>query len=224
MSGRYGLSAETAESIAKKLHYTSAQTNYFVDLVESLHARTKLAREQAKKRLAKQSRDLIFKELNDRELDLLSNWYYAAVLELLSINSSSTLTLIAKRLEISKDQVDEAIRVLLRLGKIEKVGEKFIVNDEFFIAYGPTPKPVIRRFHNEVMRQVSHSIESTPVDARKNLSAIFSIDSSKVESARTWLDEMNKEFFKKFCSDGNKNTVMAFGLHLVQIAEGISND
>ena len=56
----------------------------FVDLIEVKHGRAKVQRESAKLRLKVRKGEPQFRNISSKEFTLLSKWYYAAVLELLS--------------------------------------------------------------------------------------------------------------------------------------------
>lgn len=224
MSGRYGLSASTAKLISSKLHYTTQQTSYFVDLVESKHSRTKLGREQALKRVKAISVPEVFEQISESQSDILGKWFYAAVLEIISSQNIFEPTKIARHLRLSIDEVNEGIQVLLRLGVLKKVGKKFEAQNEFLIANGSRSKSIFKKFHNEVLDQVKIAIIEKPLESRKNISTIFSLDCDRLDSARDWLDQMHKQFIKEFGAKGSHNAVMALGVHLIPVSDGVADD
>lgn len=219
MKGRYGLSAVVAKTIAEKLHFSADQASYFIDLVESKHARTALAREQAAKRLNRKSNSVNFQPISEEKLDLLSKWYYSAILEMFEVNSSIGPNELAVSLRISRAEVDEGIRLLLQNGVLTKVGNEYKANSDYLMAYSQSPKPAIKTFHAEILDQVKSAIVREPVENRKNLSTVFSFDSSQTDAAREWLVDMHDQFFKKFGSAGKSDSVMALGVHLVPLNE-----
>lgn len=79
LSRRYGLSRVAAQGIAKRIGLAKEECRRFLDLVESEHARSKVAREAAKDRLNSDSEQ---SQLQMDAFAIVSDWYHFAILEL----------------------------------------------------------------------------------------------------------------------------------------------
>jgi uncharacterized protein (TIGR02147 family) len=118
LTGKFGLSREAAELIAKRLGYSKDETTRFCDLVEARHARGKVKRDLARERISKTKG--FYKNVGLDGFKLISDWYHFAIMELSLVEGfKSDAKWIAKRLGISIHEVTAAIERLKRLDLVE---------------------------------------------------------------------------------------------------------
>jgi uncharacterized protein (TIGR02147 family) len=213
---RYGLAAASAKTIAEKLGLDKERTNYFIDLVEVAHSRSKVARVQARERIEKVQKAAHYR--NARDIQLLDRWYFAAILELINTRAGQVKTAeIASALGISNHEATDAIRTLIKIGEIKKTKSGFAVNNEFITVKGSTPQKTIREYHTQLLDQMKHAIHREPIPKRKNLSTVFAFDTCDSERAREWLAKMHQKFMDEFGVSKNPDKVYALGIHLVPL-------
>jgi uncharacterized protein (TIGR02147 family) len=213
---RYGLAAESAKFIAKKIGFDDEKINYFIDLVEVQHSRSEVARVQAADRIKKMQNAANYR--NAKDVQLLDQWYYAAILELINTRDGQIKSAeVAKLLGISSLEANEAIKMLIKMGEIKKTKSGFAVNDDFITVKGETPQKTIREYHAQLLEQTKQAIQREPIPKRKNLSTVFAFDSSDSERAREWLSKMHQKFMDEFGVSKNPDKVYALGIHLVPL-------
>ncbi len=218
--GRDGISRTTAEEIAKRLSMSAEQSAYFLDLVESQHSRTALGREQAKKRLQAYHKKICFEELKGNTSSLFDEWYYTAVLELITLNHGNVdIERFAKSLKISRSEVKKALVSLENLGTISASADRFVRNKFFLKAKSATPSTTLRKFHKQLLKMGSQAIDDQSIEERKMLNSIISVDKRRLNEARDWLTKMHEEFMSEFATSENATSVYGFGLQLFKIAE-----
>ncbi len=163
--------------------------------------------------------------LNDDKLEYLLKWYHAAILELLSINGPGMrIASMAADLDISEAQVEEGLKCLLGLGIISKTAAGFSRNDKIISAERSTPSAIIKNYHHQILDKTNEAIDHVPIEKRKNLSAIFSFDSSRAEEARNWIAARHFEFLSEFGNSSSADRVYAVSTHLVPIDKGSRYD
>lgn len=218
--GRHGISGDTAQKIARQLNFDTDQTEVFVDMVESEHARNKVAREQAGIRLKARLGKVDFSTLSEQQMSLFEHWYYPAVLELVTAQVKSySLAEIAQRLNISLAQAQEAMEVLLQLQIIKKEGGQFVRSHRHLSGLSPVPSEVVRSFHRQIMKLASEKIERQPIAEREFLSTVFSFDKSKVDEAKKWLEKMHFEFLEKFSTDSGADSVYGLAVQFFKMTD-----
>ncbi len=215
LNKRHGISRKVAEEIAVKLKFDSDKKQFFCDLVESTHARTKLEKTQARERLKK------FRDgFDDKvaEPTMLSHWYYPAVLEIVNnYGSAEKSSQISERLGISETQVDGAIRYLKQAGLVAKQRTRRHTK-----AASTLPSKVIRDWHQQLIELSKKALELQPIEKRKYVSSVFAMEKSRVEEARKWLSRVHQEFLDEFVTSGDADCVYTIAGQLFQLDDGAS--
>jgi uncharacterized protein (TIGR02147 family) len=219
LNRRYGISAVTAKKIALSLKYNDEQTNFFIDLVESEHGRTKVDREQAQTRLSRY-RANVEQTLPTAHFELIKKWYYAATIELIKVRGPKiSVAEIAKALRISRSEAEDAIEVLVRLDEISVMHEGFVANNRLKTATAATPNLLVRESHKQYLELAAKAIDRAHFSKRKARSTVFSFNSQRTEEVRIWIEKMHQEFLAKFCEEENVDAVAAVGIYFHRIDE-----
>ncbi len=99
--GKIGISKKKAQLIADQLSFTAEDTAYFVDLVVSESARSKIARIEAQQRLNQYRSSFNAISLDAEAFQLVSSWYSFPIMELVRIfGTKANHSFLAKRLGI----------------------------------------------------------------------------------------------------------------------------
>jgi uncharacterized protein (TIGR02147 family) len=221
LRGRYGISAQTAKQFSLKLKFNKRQTEFFVALVESQHARTKIERESAKETLRKFDNTKALTPIDPASYSYLEKWFYPAALEAISVHGPKISSLkLAQVLKISEKDAKAATQVLLSLKLIEETPAGYVRTQQHLEAEAVGSSSVLRNFHKQMLEIAKEAIEQQPLAKRKNLSTTFSIESSRVENARAWLEKMHQKFIDEFASNGTADKVYACSSALFQLDYG----
>lgn len=213
LNSNCGISMSAAVRICKSLELTAEQTMYFLDLVRSKYSRNASERNEAKKRLPQYPDKRTTRTIQNSESDLLSEWYYIPLIELLVLKTATPDESIQKILGLSAAKLQEAKMTLLKSGHlvIDENGrlQKSIPN---VIVQSKTPSESVRRFHREVLKRAIEGV-SQPIDRKKYLSTYFIIKSELLTEARDELAKLREAFLKKFSDEGG-DKVYCFAIQL----------
>jgi uncharacterized protein (TIGR02147 family) len=221
LKGRYGLSPDKALKIAERLGFTDDHKAYFRDLVAAKHARSSAAREAASRRVHALRPRLQYQILQESQLLAHSSWEFPAVRQFIRLKDGDvTLQELSRRLRIPRQKVADVVDGLVTLGLLERDGSRFKMKDANLRSDSPVPSAAIRSLHKSILHLAGERIETEPIPERKYLSSVFTVKASRIEEAREWLEEMNREFLEKFHDDKNPTDLYAFALQLFKVAGG----
>jgi uncharacterized protein (TIGR02147 family) len=221
MAKNHGISGKTAERIAEKLQFSGRKKRFFIDLVESQHARAHFEKEAATARLRRTVVDA--ETVPSTDFDLISKWFYPAVLELVSVRHGEIdAEHIAERLNISVSQATDALDRLCARGALKKLKKGYARVKRYLDVDSVTPAPVVRNFHRQMLNLAADEIEFQPIERRKYLSTVLSFDEAQLQRAREWLTRMQKEFVEEFGTFKTSTSVYGFGIQLFQLDRGKS--
>jgi uncharacterized protein (TIGR02147 family) len=215
-----GISLSTARKIADNMRLSELEKDYFLKLVIAGHSRNRSIRENAIKSIQNYKTRRIFMSLRESYKELLSRWYYIALIEMVSVNRPKALPEIAKALEISEEEVTAALAHLSDKGFIEK-SEKGVWQKctAFLKVESTTPSHMIRGYHKEFLSKASRALENQPIKSRKYLSTVFAVKKERIDEARKELERFNESFLQKYTANQSADGVYAFSLQLFQIDE-----
>ena len=138
---------------------------------------------------------------------LVKDWYHFAILEIFECDPKIKVSEICSRLELPSIHVEGAILRLQRLGLLKKEADKFIPTTCLHTSHD-IPSEAIKKSHVLLLDKAKKSLHSQPVSARDFTSTIFSMPADKVQEAKDFISEFNKEFARKFGSESVKNNTI----------------
>lgn len=221
-SKKQGLSKLKALNISKTLAFNAIESDYFSTLVESEHARSKIAREAASLRLQK-FRSSNVKKYRNKVFEFVSSWEYLAILELVQLkNARSEVNWIASKLGLTKQRANECIKKLVSEKLIEKKRNKFVRRDKSFMMWGDDiPSRSIRNFHTGVIEKSLDSMECDSIEKRAFRSTVIQADPSRLQEANKMIEKFSVEL-NKFLNNGNKaSEVYYFSTQLFPVTKEI---
>ncbi len=191
LNGKKGISPKRSIEIAKLLNLPEWQKNYFCDLVTVEHAKSSLAKEDAKFRLKEKSQQNHLKTMNQSAQRSLTSWVDLAILELTNLpDFQSKSKWIAKTLDVDEKIVKTAVDRLFQTNLLEKDSDgSWKDASPLFSSSDGVPSESIRRFHKSVLNLAIEKIENEPIDKRTAKSVVFSISEDRVQKAQKILDE-----------------------------------
>lgn len=222
-SKKQGLSKSKAIDISRILGFNAIEADYFSTLVESEHARSKVARGAASLRLQKFRVNNVSKYRN-KVFEFVSSWEYLAIIELIQLlHTRSDITWIANKLGLTKRRANECIKKLLDEKLIEKKNNKFIRKDKSFMMWGDDiPSRSIRNFHKGVIQKSLDSMERDSIGKRSFRSTVIQVDPSRMEEANRMIEGFSIEL-NKFLNNGNSaSEVYYFSTQLFPVTKDIN--
>ena len=219
LSGRYGLSLVASGRIAARLNFNAAEKKYFCDLVEQRHARSRVKRELARRRLASSKSRAA--NVDDDTFALVSDWYHFAILELTYVKGfRSDPAWIARRMGVQEVVAAEAINRLIRLGLLAREGERLVAVDAETTTPFDLPSRARRHFHDQILEKARVALHTQNVDAREMSSVVFAFRVDQIAEAKAMLRRMKREFMEKFGRGEGRDSVYCFALQFFDLTEG----
>ena len=219
LKGKAGISVDRAIFIADKLQLNDDLRAFFIDLVQSEHSRSPIAKKAAQQRI--QDRMKIFSRLEAAEEHLLlSDWYNLAVLELMPLEENHSVEHFAARLGLEPELVERSIERMLKEDYIEKVGDKWVPRQTNRKTTEDTPSAAtIRNFHKKVIEKALPSLETRPAQEREFSSTIFSMNSEDIEMVKERIREFRRNLAWELNQKSRKDGVYCLSMQFFELTE-----
>jgi len=196
------------------------------ELFEILVAANK-TKSQAKKdklyKMALDLRDVPMRQINTNELLFLSKWWIPVVRALIQVNGGrGEVTRLQKQIKpaVSKEQVEEAIRVLKELGLITPLASgRYSVTPANFTSAGTPKVTAIRSYQNQLLTLAQDSIVNVDPKNRNISSLMVCVDDSGFEDLKNMTLEFRRQVQKRVEDIQSANRIMQFVFSLFPVAE-----
>jgi len=217
LQGKYGLSKQRIKQVVTALRLSAEETAHFSDLVRMKYARSEEERDAAKLRVRTRI-NFNSQSLTMDAFIIISEWYYFALLELISLAEfQNNLNWISRRLAITEDAAAEAIERLIRLGLVKRIKQALLVTEDFSAIGEEKSSEAVRKFHYQILQKAITSLESHPVQQREVSSTIFSINTSDLPKAKKKLLNFRREFGTFLSKAECKNDVFCLGVQFFSL-------
>jgi uncharacterized protein (TIGR02147 family) len=170
LAHRKGLSDSRANLISGKCAWSEHDKKLFSLLVrlettelvdEEGRLKHQIAELKAASAVHSQSEDLQFEFFK-----IIGEWYHAAILELLALKDAvHKASWLAERLSLPQDVVESSISRLMRVGLLEKDGERWKRGSQHVVV-PQTPSECVRSFHRSYLEAAVNAVEEQDVKQR----------------------------------------------------------
>jgi uncharacterized protein (TIGR02147 family) len=218
LRGLCGISVAKAEAIAGRLQMRDDEKQLFLALVESQHARSRVARQQAAVALAQIREDKI-DEMSLEKFSAVRDWYHMAILEMTEIKGfRADPVWVAEKLGLPVDIVKEAVARLqtLELLQADESGWKQTQRD-LELPSG-VPSRTIREHHKQILTKAIVAIDAVPMEKREFSSHTFAVDRKALGEMKNAVREFQRRI-SKLSHGGSKDAVYILGVQLFPIVE-----
>jgi len=220
LSGKQGLSRPAAEKVAKALGYGATESIRFCDLVESVHARSRQGREEARVRLKQHTPPPAGYQLQLDAFKAIADWYHFGILEMTSLKEfKSDPKWIGKRLGISEFEVQLALDRLSRLGLIARKRDKIVVTHPEGDVFSEVPSESVRKFHEQIMEKAKEALFVKPVEELKFQSDILAIDKRRIAEAKQAINDFKHRFCKRMGESESKDGLYCLAVQFFELGD-----
>lgn len=147
--------------------------------------------------------------LSPDQLEILTNWYHDAVLELLRTKDfKANAEWIASRLEITNTEVQSVLERLERLQMIRRLENgsfENCVGDTSTIPFGETTAQAQRQHQKNLLDLSIKKLEVLNLDQRSHTSVAMAIPSKKMSVAKQMIREFRSKMVKTLQDGENQN-------------------
>ncbi|NUN06175.1 MAG: DUF4423 domain-containing protein [Bdellovibrio sp.] len=218
LNTKVGISESRAAQIADKLQLSEKEKNYFIDLVQSEHARSAVAKKAALGRL--RERFAGARKIEKQEFFLVSDWHNLAFLELLNVKGiRHTVNDFASYLGLREEIVQQTLERLTQLGYIAKEGDVWVATEPDTTTDTDIPSEAIRNYHKQILVKAQVALERDPVDERDFSSLVFAMDRGQIGYAKERIREFRRSLVKELEDTSEKDSVYCFSLQFFNLLE-----
>lgn len=219
LRGLCGISVAKAEKIAAKLQLRDDERQLFLALVESQHARSRVARQQAVHALQKIREEKI-NEISLEKFSTVRDWYHMAILEMTEIKGFKAESgWIAEKLGLPADLVREAIQRLQNLELLKIENGIWTQSERDLELPSGVPSRTIREHHKQILTKAIVAVDAVTIEKREYSSMTFAVDASMVNEMKTHVREFQRKV-ARLSQHGEKDSVYVLSMQLFPIVEG----
>ena len=213
LNGHRNLTLKAAHKVAKLLNFSPIEVEHFIELV--------LQEEQSSVPGEKYSSSQLKKtELSLELFSLISDWYAFAILNLIECdNFRSNERWIAKRLGISKFEVEVALNRLERLELIQRHRGKIGATKDYVISPDGIPSEAIRNHHREILKKAAIALDLQGVNEREVSGIGFALDPKYVPEIKKRINDFYDSLIRKYSKSGKRSEVYQCEIAFFRLTE-----
>lgn len=167
-------------------------------------------------------RDVRRRELNNKELQFLSQWWIATVRAFLEVSrGAADPATIARSLipSISQEQVKEALELLKDLGMVKKLpSQKLALTEPHITVSGPEKSKAVREFQKQVMHLGASALDNTPVEQRDISTLTMALDEECLLDLKGMAQEFRRQVQKRVEECTLPDRIMQLNMALFPVA------
>jgi len=216
LKGRRNLSQNLRVKFSRALKLAERDANYFDVLVQFNQAKGMSEKNFFFTQLSK-FRTSRAHVLNETQFEFFSKWYYSAIRNFFSMETGQrNPVVIASRLfpEVTPEQVEDAIRLLLSLELIKKTANGYAVTEKHI----STPKDVQARAAREHMLELTRMsqelLDKTPAALRQYNALMFTVSSQGFDTVKERIRSFLEELREILDRDQNEDRIYSLTLQL----------
>ncbi|MFZ4715079.1 MAG: DUF4423 domain-containing protein [Bacteriovoracaceae bacterium] len=157
---KQGLSEKAALKIGKSLKYNISEMNHFICTVRAHSSKSPAIRK-------KFMQELETLKISNDDFEMVSNWYYFAILELVSFKDfKNDADWIAKKLGISSEEAERALTQLISQGFLKETRNGLKKSHTIYQATDGIVSPAIRRINEQLIFKARQAIYEQSIEQR----------------------------------------------------------
>jgi uncharacterized protein (TIGR02147 family) len=218
MKGKYGLSFKRAFQVAERMHLNESQCQHFAELFIVQFSRSEKAKKSARMNVLTRT-NRIYQDLQEDAFRTISEWHHLALLELLEIehHSYETTALLAERLDLPQDLLQESLQRLERLNLIEIKKDRLVPTGEFTTVGNGRPSEAVRNFHNQILTRAQTALTHQNTEEREFSSTVFSFSKKDLTIAKQLLQDFRREFATRFSKEKTPDDVFCLSIQFFSL-------
>ncbi|MBO9665773.1 MAG: TIGR02147 family protein [Bdellovibrio sp.] len=216
LNSKVGLSDSRAAAIADRLQLPEDDKAFFIDLVQSEHARSPITKKMALSRV--KARLLDKNTILDKHFSLISDWHNLAVLELLEMQGiEHTYEGIARQLGITLSEAQLTIDRLKHVGLVKEDHGQWKVSETESTTSVDVPSDAIQSFHAQMLNRAIRALKKDPVERRDFSSVVFTLNSTQLEYAKSRISEFRRILSRELSEMDGKDKLYSLSIQLFEL-------
>lgn len=223
IEGKRNLGSDTARGFARAFGLGSAESRFFVNLVQFNQARSDADREHYYRELSRVPRFRAVRKVERIQYQYWSRWYCVAVRELVARGDfvEDPAWIAAQvRPSITDKEAAEALEILLELGLVERdPGGALRQSDALLTTAHEIHSLAVRRFHREMLKLGAESLERTERSEREVGGVTLRLTRDQVTELKARLFEIGAEVLQHDGAGEGPEAVYQFSFQLFPLTE-----
>jgi uncharacterized protein (TIGR02147 family) len=223
LSGKRKLSLEKAELVSQRLKLRGKKNQLFLKSVQANISSNPKARELFLNQIKNLTESQIdFKLLSENIFDLISDWYYFAIIELSTLTTFKNLpTWISRRLNISVTEAKTALELLQKVGLLKEVNGRLEKIEKDYIFENISSK-AIRNHHHQCLDLAHKALDAQPMSEREFITVCIPMNPNAISMAKKMIRIFLEEFMSEMQTTQPKS-VYKFSIQLFRLDQEVSN-
>ncbi len=225
LNGQRNAGPAIQENLANYFKFDPRERAYFSDLVQLSKLKSDSPLHGAiVERLSVRHTASRFQLLTNAQFSVISDWWCYAIRQLTKLPSfDSDPHEIRRHLRysVSAKQVAMAIRRMLELKMLKRVGETFEATPEPVRTTNDVSSEAIKRFHESSFENCKTSVRDVSVNEREHSAFVFAFNDAEMPEAKEFLRSMVDQFEVRFGASKNPNQIYQLQLALIPLTKKV---
>lgn len=219
ISGKRTLAEEKAVKLATALKLDDKQTCFFLDLVAFTQAQTHQDRQHYYRRLTRHAKFRNTHQIERRQLEFFSRWYYAAIREMMTLpDFRGDPEWISRRLKdaVTPQEVSEALDKLVDLDLCSRdtAGRWHVVNKSIATS-NDIASLAVAKYHEAMIARAANALLQDPSSERHISALTVSLSAKTFEKIKQRLNEFRQELRALLEDEEHPDEVCQINLQLI---------
>lgn len=224
LRGKCGLSEASARRIAVKIGLAEVETQTFVDLVNSRHARSAVLKTKAQENLKENKFHASYSELSIETFKIIADWFHFAILELTEVEDFISNThWIAGRLNISPETAQAAVERLSDFGLLDIRNKKWKQTHKALSTPSGIPSSEIKKHHRQILNKAEESLTHDAVSSRDFSNMTLAIPFEAYAEVQSEIKKFRRELTKKYSESINKDRVYSLAIQFFPLDKKVKD-
>lgn len=216
LHGKVGISVKRAVEFAEILKFNEHDSKMFVLLVQTEHERNPKRKREAQEKLNELLES--YKDLTDN-FSSICDWYHHAIVEMLDLTEPPpSIEVMARKIGVGQENVEEALARLETLGVIEK-------NDKGFYQVTTTnrrtrqdvPSEAVRVLNEQILEKAEYELRNQDVTERDYSVVFLKFNKSQLEKAKEKIKKFRREMLAEFELAPDKDSVYCMAIQFFEV-------
>ncbi len=215
LKGTRSLSEEKGLKIAKSLNWSDERVDLFIKLIRLEQCKDASLKTRLYQEIQTEES---FYDLEIERFRLISDWIHFAIMELTRMRDfNPDPKWIARRLGVTKPEVEDAIDRLLTIGLLFKTKDSLEIAKN--VSVPDVPSEAIRQFHKTHLEKAVRAMDEQKYDLRHFSGVTAAINPKKIPVAVAMINKFRKQI-TKVLETGEKTGVYQIAIQMFQLDKG----
>lgn len=225
IDGKKNLTADSIEKLNNVLKLKDKSFSYLTDLVAFNQASTIDQRNFLFGKLSQYNKRNASRVILTQQYDIYSKWYFNAIRELVvTVDFVDDYGRLGKMLKpaITAANARDAVKLLLRLGFIEKKGSRYVQSDPVITTGDEVRSLTISNFHIQNLALAASSIETVESSVRDISCVVLGLSDDGFNLVKTEIQKFRKKLLDIAASETKVNRVYHINFQAIPVSEDVN--